>query len=154
MTFKDKIENYRQTVSSLKAELCAGISEELQAAVKNSKYIKAVRFEAYTPYFNDGEPCIYRVHEPRVQFFNQDEDIETEYEDGFISPWDLEYTWENGWGSKRIYKEGSEEKGQALEEIHALITSIPKEIIEDAYGDGVQVTITADGVTVEEYDHD
>lgn len=43
--------------------------------------VEAVRWEQYTPYFNDGDVCEFGVREPRIKFVG--EDAGGDYDDGF-----------------------------------------------------------------------
>jgi hypothetical protein len=51
-------------------------------AVLDLPGVEAVKWQQYTPYFNDGEPCEFNVHEFRVRIVGDDEDT-GDYEDGF-----------------------------------------------------------------------
>ena len=46
--------------------------------------IDSIRWDQYTPYFNDGEPCEFGSYEPRFRLTGTDEDSENgDYEDGY-----------------------------------------------------------------------
>lgn len=46
--------------------------------------IDSIRWDQYTPYFNDGEPCEFGTGEPRFRLTGTDEDSEDgDYEDGY-----------------------------------------------------------------------
>ncbi|MBB3752418.1 hypothetical protein FHT44_004930 [Mycolicibacterium sp. BK634] len=58
--------------------------------------VEAVRWHQYTPYFNDGEECVFSIREAYVKFFGVDEggDYEDGYTDGKEYPpdyWDTHY---------------------------------------------------------------
>jgi hypothetical protein len=84
-----------------------------------------VYFTAYTPYFNDGDPCQYNVH-------------------------DLYYTVD---GDDEFSSYGDDERTMDFKEVCNVFGSIPDEIIEQLFDEG-KITITRDGVDHEEYYHD
>lgn len=101
----------------------------------------AVRWEQYTPYFNDGEPCHFGVNSPYVKMKDTEEDA-GDYEDGFeyVSTWSLEDKPES---LRNAYK--------AVDELFKLLDN---DTAEAAFGDHSQITATRDGFTVDECNHD
>lgn len=87
-----EIEEFATTLNDLLVEFKTKIRAEGEDIVKNAfstlfdKYptLEAIRWEQYTPYFNDGDPCEFSVGEPRFKVANGDED-EGDWGDGFIS---------------------------------------------------------------------
>jgi hypothetical protein len=88
--------------------------------------LEALWFCAYTPYFNDGEECIFSVRETY----------------GVVG--DDEY----------VYGYGDEPVAKSIREADDIVHSLPEDVIRGLFGDHVKVVITRDGVNVEEYDHD
>ena len=97
--------------------------------------VVAIRWTQYSPHFNDGDPCVFSVYEADVKFKDTEEDA-GDHEDGFEN----EYS-----------REG---KSKTFDKINAVIQKIPTEAMLDMFGDGIQVTVTADGIETEEYEHD
>jgi len=97
----------------------------------------AVRWRQYTPYFNDGDECVFGVHE--VEFLKAGQE---ESDDG-----EWTYLWSN-------------DKGGLSDAAHASLLTLNQqiqdmeEVLHAAFGDHVQVIVKKDGVTVEEYSHD
>lgn len=134
----------RQKVASTgKAAVCRAIN---QFMAKNPE-VEAIRWKQYTPYFNDGDPCVFRVRDPEVKLSGGTGD-EGDDEDGFqdsfsIRPWD---------------------------DVRARSTPTPLSIDLDAlgklfddaedamkatFGDHAQITVArGEDAEVEEYDHD
>lgn len=89
----------------------------------------------YTPYFNDGEECIFGV---RGTFL-----IPASDKDG--DKWDHEY-------SKWSKPEGiSTECLAAVDEVWSCLS---EDLLKDIFGDHVEVKVTKGSVTVTECDHD
>ena len=155
-TFEEKVAHYNKTVTTLKAELSGELQQALQEMLKGHPTVKGVMWLQYTPYFNDGEPCEFSVQEPAVEFTTE-HGITGEYGDNgqYLSYWDLKYEWESGYGSKRIFTDPlQKDLGDAINAVGDFMSGIPDEVMLDCFGDHKQVTVTADGVAVEEYDHD
>lgn len=90
-----------------------------------SDNIKSIGFTAYTPYFNDGDTCGYRVHTSYL-YVNGDEDPQL-----------------------------SDDDRKLVNEISKVLRQIPDEIYRDVFGDHVLVHVNIDGtVTTEEYEHE
>jgi len=94
--------------------------------------IKEVKWEQYTPYFNDGDACIFQVHDPSF------------YIEG-------EWTWI--WNMK-----DSEYAGYDSIEDFTESFALLDEVLEHTFGDHSEVTVERDGDTVkfirEDYEHD
>ena len=110
----------------------------------------AVKWNQYTPYFNDGETCDFRVNEAGFKFSDTSESA-GDYEDGFIQSWDLK---EKIDGAYDYPTEAAKKKAAVMDEINSFISAIPENFMEIAFGDHMTVTVTAESIEVEEYDHD
>lgn len=154
--FEKKIANYNETVTKLKAELAEGLKAALQEMLQELPGIKSIRWEAYTPYFNDGEPCVYQVRHTRILPHQLPKKMPeyVEFDDEHFSEYDLDFTWTNGWGSKKVYSEEHKELGALIDKATAFVDGVPKEVMRDCFGDHKQITVTAEQVTVEKYEHE
>jgi hypothetical protein len=132
-----------EQIAALRKEAANLVKPMLQEFVASNPQVKAVVWRQYTPYFNDGEPCEFSVHDP--EFFFEGEDPE---EDNGHDAWSL--------GNEK-YRPSIEICSQ---ETAAACSELAKEIgrlddaLEELFGDHVKVVVTADGVSVDEYDHD
>lgn len=122
--------------------------KELFAAALPGVEPLAVRWQQYTPYFNDGDPCVFRSNAAygSMKFAEVPANTrEADRGDDFHEEYD--------------FADRSGAHAVALRAITGEIAKIPDEILLAAFGDHVQVTITKqpDGgveVAVDEYDHD
>jgi hypothetical protein len=137
--------------------------------------IKAVGWTQYTPYFNDGEECIFNVHD----FWFIDENGIDEAEGGARGYELEELSLKSAYSQKPsayTYKYRDEypeydeqikryedavannpryyEVTKGIDELDSLLRSIPDEIFQSSFGDHVSVLAKADGIEVEEYEHD
>jgi hypothetical protein len=128
----------------------------------------------YTPFFNDGDPCEFGMHELSIVGWEDiDEDVRTQgpddieewlrdntewpYEtygvfEGFSDNAKVSYTSKyaperNKQGDPRY----DDAKG-AIEQVYAALEH--NDIAKDIFGDHVQVMFRADGVVVDEHNHD
>lgn len=92
--------------------------------------LTAVRWDQYTPYFNDGDTCEFSVHSPEYQL---DEDFVDTYS---LDDQDLNKT----------QLEAIEKFEDNLGEIH--------DLLEEAFGDHTTVTVTSKGIETDECSHD
>jgi hypothetical protein len=146
--------------------------EQAQAAFKEmakeffdkNPGLTAVKWCQYTPYFNDGEPCVFGIGE--VVFTNASED---ELEN--VSPWgdyegddenvfasnNIKYTLESGrdWHketAEKIRNSGGVDPDSCNEfenAVHQL-----DDVMLEMFGDHVQITMTREGFEIDEYSHD
>lgn len=114
--------------------------------------VESVKWEQYTPYWNDGEPCTFRVGEIRVRLAGDDEDI-GEYEDGWRTSCDLSL--DNDYEPlPDALKVVAESVHETLEEMSYQETKKYYNALEQAFGDHAEIVATKDGFAIEEYEHE
>lgn len=126
--------------------------------------ITALKWTQYTPYFNDGDECVFRVND--VYFTNAPAD---ELEN--VSAWgEYEGEDETVWVVSNMrhiftskYYEDEAAKIQAAGGVDVdscnlidkmISSSEMEDIMWEMFGDHVQVTATRDGFDITEYEHD
>lgn len=120
----------------------AVLKQEFGAFFTKHPKVLAIRWEQYTPHFNDGEACEFGVNDftfrtaetnDAMEDPDELEDDELEFDDG--------------------YGEGSDEKTMKfVRDLQSRV--VDDDVFEAVFGDHVRVTATPDGFEVEEYDHD
>jgi len=135
-------------------ELKKTYKEKAKAALLNDVFpgffkshpeIKAVYWCQYTPYFNDGDPCVFNVGEvclSNIEDFESNDNFDGYYE-SYI---DGKYTWELD--DKKLETDFS---------VVAAFISSNKNLMLDLYGDHSTIVIhNSDPIeaSVSEYDHD
>lgn len=107
--------------------------------------LMAVKWTQYTPYFNDGEECTFRIGDVYFKLEDSKEDS-GDYEDGFESTWSLDRRTEN-----KVKKEDIE----AMSELEELIgAEAMEDVLRALFDDHVEVTYTDGEFTADEYDHE
>lgn len=127
--------------------------------------VAAVRWNQYTPYFNDGEACVFGANSPEVLLtveVEADEDDEDYDETHWRSAYDLyEYEYGEGdsWEERRANMK-YEIKGVNTAVVQNRLTALEKEmeyhevILSDKFGDPAEVIYDGEKFVVEHYDHD
>jgi hypothetical protein len=106
--------------------------------------IEAIRWEQYTPYFNDGDPCVFGICEPRFALKDEAPNAdESDYGDEFFSLYDNVFYMN---------------EHPATEQVKALAGAIYlgefEDVLLEAFGDHAQVTVYRDRIEVETFEHD
>ena len=129
-------------------------------AVLDIPSVESIIWDQYTPYFNDGEPCEFRVGEVRVRFEGTSEKDEdnSDYGDGGFTPWQMSY-----YRGQKPGHYGYDSLSPAVlaltdEEVDAVTVALAFERFETVlatnFGDPARVTATREGFNVEYYEHD
>ena len=129
------IKEYNEQKEALRKKVEKQLKPYLQSLCNDT--VLAYRFTCYTPHFCDGDVCEFGVNEIYAKYPGIAEDA-GDYEDGYSSGYETE--------DKSIR--------QAIQVVNKAIQEIPEDFIQQVIGDGVQATITKDGVEIEEYEHD
>lgn len=148
-------------IDAIKAEIAAAearMREVAQDALKDGfrqifeeyPFLGAVRWTQYTPYFNDGDPCEFSVYEVVCASVvdEQGDDDDRFYEDGE----DFYAKAGSGWLPEPPPAEPA--YAACRTDVRTLVGAIPEDSLKALLGDHIRVTVTRDGLTTEEYDHD
>lgn len=101
--------------------------------------VEAVRWRQYTPYFNDGDPCVFSAHGVSVKLIDAPEDA-GDYGDGFQGIYELE-------------KDHPARK--PLETFHSIVDGGHHDgLLIKQFGDHAEITATKEKFVVDFYKHD
>lgn len=138
--------------------------------------VAAIRWTQYTPYFNDGDTCEFSVHD--LEFYSEADyedlkngELDDTYEfNSFSKPSDYAYrvaaepdnTYRDHYQAEiDKYNKLVEEKGErfdviasGIRQFNNLFNEIDDDVMLSLFGDHVRVTVTKDGIDVDEHDHD
>jgi hypothetical protein len=109
------------------------LAKAFKDVFKDFPILEKFSWNQYTPYFNDGDSCEFYAN--------------TDLSSLTIN--DVE-----GWDITQASKGKLAALKPAAQAVSAILQEIPQETLEELYGDGVEVVVTAKGVTIEDYDHD
>jgi len=148
MKFVDKIKKMREDMQKLiQAEGEQAVKELVKTFFEASQgKFDAIRWRQYTPYFNDGDPCVFNLHGVYFREAGTPEDTEEgDYEDDFESPWHYKSTYNGNVPNEELYN-----LTQAFEnELENL-----SDVLLSCFGDHVMITATADKIEIEDCGHD
>lgn len=119
-------------------------------AVLSIPGVHGARWEQFTPYFADGEPCEFSVNELAVRLspLDDEEDERGDSEDGWIETYGLDY-------SRDEFEGFTDERFDALKKAVSNWDRInSEEVARRNFGEHAQVTATLEGFSVDYYEHD
>lgn len=149
MSLEKLISNFKKQKQAFVKEVSVEFLTELKKLSKEIEGLEAIQWQQYTPYFNDGDACTFRVSGPTFKFSESEEDA-GDYEDGFEDLWSINYN-----RGKKNLKEHPQTK--QLEVISEMIEDdAMEEILLDLYGDHMEITfiVKTGKIEAEEYSHD
>jgi hypothetical protein len=147
---KQSLEEFKQKRKALTNELQKEFPGLLKPLFEKSAKIESIGWAQYTPYFNDGDECIFRVSND-ILYVNGVHLEDSDNEILFLH----EEIYNNKTGKWDKNPELDQAESQIVDEIVSVLQSVPKEFYKDLFGDHVQVTIYKDGrIETEEYNHD
>ncbi len=159
---KEKIKEFEGKQKELKkAEkaLADDVVNALKTIIQSADHIEAVRWQQYTPGFNDGDPCEFTIAELEVKFSDKiikefkNEEAEDEDEEGdFIQDYDVENFLKKNMDVLNHDELGRVEKQyEALQKLYGTLSSM-EGALRARFGDGIQITVNKKGIETEDYD--
>jgi len=125
------------------SEMKGAFSEVLEDLFNQFPGVESVSWVQYTPYFNDGDECVFGTSAsyPSMIFVDDKEDAREQYMygEGF-------YTGEKD--------ELEAEREPAYNAFAKFLSQFPDELLKSAFGDHARITVTREGVEVDTFDHD
>lgn len=164
MTYTDNMNEIIKSFTEYKETVQGKLKKEFKAIItklfEENSELKAIVWEQFTPYFSDGDPCIFSVGE--VGFTNATgkdlNDIRYGEYDGenknvrvlssYFTPnsqWSMK---EDNEYAKLIDFETCKIVGQLMQ------SSGMKDVMLATFGDHVKVVATREGFLIDEFDHD
>lgn len=171
---KAKVAEINKQKEELVSQLRKDFAPMLQPLFeKSSGKIQSISWSQYTPYFNDGDECVFSVHADLdyslklngVSFDDYDEDEEDQLfgskEYGmrkYLEGEDVYQDWIKRYPDDTLNPDTKDEDlrlYKIAQEFESVLNSIDDEFFKDLFGDHVEVTVYADGrVETERYEHD
>jgi len=183
----NQIKNIKSTISILNKQISKLeekvnkeskklISQGFKDLFKRYPDLKSFSWTQYTPYFNDGDECIFGANTEYLSI-NGSEEEESVYQlrkflDDLEHPrkainalnkrieeykknkWDYAYLEESIKQIQNASIEDTIAKLKMLEDIDGVLSCISNDTYRDMFGDHVKVNVTKDGWTTEGYEHD
>lgn len=164
------VENMQAEMQKVQLQFRTALTEKFNELVRGffpvAPNIKAVGWTQYTPYFNDGEECVFGVGDVWIcSTDDADELSEVSYGcydgDGEVTAMEASaYLSTHAWHAEEraAFNEGltpeQVQQQRTAVKTFAQIVDCNSDLMKAMFGDHVKVVITKDGVEVEEFDHD
>ncbi|MGR6922619.1 hypothetical protein ACU635_50910 [[Actinomadura] parvosata] len=133
----------------------------LMQAVLDDPTIVEFGWTQYTPYFNDGDPCVFGVRGEIWVRTVTDQDVDDKYElevsryGGHPSLGERGRTWSGSTYVEKPYEGPDEARyDRCLALNDAIEGGEFLDVLLDAFGDHAEITVRKDGIQVEFYQHD
>ena len=133
-------------------------------AILDDPLIAEFGWNQYTPYFNDGDPCEFSVHDP---WFRTTQDEENQYKDAYeVGSWTAHPTlgrivieYQGVYPDRRDVEVDVESDHEAtlracLALKNAFGSGAFEDVLQTAFGDHAEIVVRRDGIDVETYEHD
>jgi hypothetical protein len=147
---KRLITDFEEAQNSFQKQAQKAFKDSMKSFFEDNPEVKLIRWTQYSPFFNDGEECTFSVHCPMFTNAPNADDIDCGDYTG-----DDETVWTYGEDCYGDHVEPPPHLVQVLNEFEEVQQSDAfGQIAEAMFGNHVEVTITAAGITVDEYSHD
>lgn len=170
---KDSLKDRLKKIDAIRSELkkaeksaAKDIMSLLKILMTDNPLLIGMRWNQYTPGFNDGDVCEFGVNGPQFKFADsvnpeeaaKDKNDEDYYDESWIDAGeygDLDDKWFDDKADILNHKEITALK-KTVNEATAVFNKLTymESELQSMFGDGVQITVTKDGVETEDYDHD
>jgi hypothetical protein len=150
---QSKIASMKEELKTLGEKLFREGSQDIFDAYPN---LVSFGWVQYTPFFNDGDECVFGVHaDYSMSFaFNNKPDVSdgTYLDDDDEDKTDYRYVEL----SYRVLRGEAEPQGDeaAMLAAHGLVTSVDNDTLKSLFGDHARVTVTREGIDTDYYEHD
>lgn len=153
----DQIQKGKEEIDAIKKELATKVQTTFHELSKElfTLYpeLKSFGWTQYTPYFNDGEECTFRVNHryPTINGFNSD--YGKEGPEGWINITEgaQEQIYDSGFKPNPNFNPYYKE---IIDNVKEFLSKFGDDDFLSIFNNHVEVTITADGVKTAEYEHE
>ncbi len=146
------INQYETKIENFRIELRESFKQFVRDFFKEVPELKTIFWTQYTPYFNDGDTCEFRVNEPLFANFQSEIDLRA-YDSGNEELAEGQWLYD-GYG---VYgaRSNADHIKQKMDEFTSVIQSTAmRDVLQMMFGDHVQVTITESRMVSSECEHD
>lgn len=155
--FEQKLTEMNQRMAEIKkqyqAEAQVLFKDLFSEFFEQNSEVRAVGWQQYTPYFNDGEACIFSTTVDYAWATNTENTNDIRYGDYVGDDSDTVWVYDPNYGdfNEVAIPFSVSAEMQALTKI---LSKIDDKVYEDLFGDHVQVIVTRDGFDTVEFEHE
>lgn len=138
ITAKKQMKDFRKKMSDDGKQFFGELVKDLFDKNPTLEYFG---WKQYTPYFNDGDPCVFsaNVDDPIVIFSTDNEEVREDFEDD---------------GERYFVDTDKSKEAKIFRKVKKLLKHFDDDDYEILFGDHVSVKVMRDEIEVEEYSHD
>lgn len=162
MNIRNIIEDYNTRLHEMRVGLTETLKSSFKEVFEENPNLYMICWTQYAPYFNDGEPCVFSVHDMYAVHKDilQNEDYD---EESLPNPWGFEDEFSeyrmkipSSYDKERLaaYNASSVENKNEIERIEnflKIISSIDEDIFEIAFGEDNAVYVFKDKIISENF---
>ena len=150
MSIVETLAKLAEKRAALRQEAIAQIGSELKTFLDSHPAIDMFAWYQYTPYFNDGDECVFRVGDLHARLAGEPDDSdEREFESGSLPWFEPHYLKYNN----EVVNLLPATTIEALQELVSVWRNA-KDDLYAAFGDHVRVYVSGTGIDVETFEHD
>lgn len=145
-TLQELATNFEKIKMEMVATASAAINLEFAKIFTTYPELTYVRWTQYTPYFNDGEECTFSVNSFAIGNAPDMDDVSTygEYDGDEEGIWSIDY----------MGRDEREKYSKVYELEQFCQTEIGESVFRATFADHSVVTVTREGIDVQEYEHE
>jgi hypothetical protein len=149
--FKESLAEYKRLLDEQTKKLGEELDPVIFEVLDGLPDVMALRWYQYVPYFNDGDECKFTA--TTLEFLTKQDLLENGYSEEDIENklMDCIKEIEIEWNYSGFYSSDSPE---TLKVFNKEFQKLPREILENRFGNDVEVFFTRNGVETRFYDHD
>lgn len=142
--FDDILAKQKEYLNMIKVDGQKALKETFMTFFTENPTAEAIKWNQYTPYFNDGDECTFRLGDFTIKIFGV---TEQKYGESFFDDYDFkpEYIKDS--------LKGHENVGTNLAKFEKLFKD-QDDLLKMIFGDHVEVIATREGFDVEEFEHE
>lgn len=130
MDIEEFLKRKKEFEKAMKENGKALVKEAIETFVKENPEITGIRWHQFAPSFNDGDPCVFSVHD---LYFSTNEDISDE---------EWEEHPQNGEAFKATYDfEDNKKLKKACDKFETLMQGELETLLEMVFGNGMEVAV-------------
>jgi len=153
--FDKLIEEQRELRAKFQATAQALFKETTKQFFDKNPAVTAIHWTQYTPYFNDGDECVFSIRD--VYFTNANSEQMGDVTDWGDYEGEDDTVWsETSWGF--TYHKDKNFEGVNLDDVENFSELVSgsemQDVMKEMFGDHVRVVATREGFDVQEYNHD
>lgn len=149
------IDNYIEARKAFLEQGKEAVSAMFKQFFVDHPEVTVIKWSQYSPYFNDGDECVFSVHAPTFSNIKDPNGINRWGEIEEIDEDEEETTWAYGDDVYGGVGEPPDALIPALDEMDDLIQGgALEDVFHDFFGNHVIVTVTPNGISTDDCDHD